>query len=62
MWLRTGSAQPPAKYCGDGGGVGVIVVIVVVIVVGGGGARVGVDVDVGFRIQNLLDQWPLFST
>ena len=48
------------KYYVVGSRVGVVVVVIVVVVVFG--ARVGVDVDVGFCIQNLLDQWPLFST
>ena len=62
MWLLWGRAQPPVKYCVVGSGVVVVVVVIVIVVVVVFGARVGVDVDVGFRIQNLLDQWPLFST
>ena len=67
MWLLWGRAQPPVKHCVVDSGVGVVVVVVVIVfsvfgVFGVFGARVGVDVDVGFRIQDLLDQWPLFST
>ena len=59
MRLLWGSAQPRVKNYVDGVGVVVVIVVVVVVVVVVG-ARVGVDV--GFRIQNLPDQWPLFPT
>ena len=70
-WLLRGRAPPPVKYCVVGSGVGVVVVIVVVVlllllllllVVVHACVGVGVGVDVGFRIQNLPDQWPLFPT